>query len=213
MKWVSEPLIQKIEKMTRTIAELESKLSKTMTDQIDPPEADPSPLNQKIEDMAEVIAELEKKLAVREKAVVADPPSEPPAPDPPLPLCTTCEARLQQIEELCEGNAELKKALAYKEDEGKLMYAAAVSQLNEFASEKKRLEKFEKVIDQQKKELKGYETIVVQQRGELKEYEITIEQQKRELKNADLKIRMAGAGIWDNESGGLTNETAEPGKR
>lgn len=208
MKWVSEPLIQKIEKMTSTIAELESKLSrqaKTMADQIDPPETDPSPLNRKIEDMTEVIAELEKRLAIKEKAVVVDPPSEPPAPDLQLPLCITCEARLQQIEELYEGNAELKKALAYKEDEGKLMYAAAVSQLNEFASQKKRLEKFEKVVDQQKKELKEYEAIVVQQRGELKECEITIEQQKRELKNADLKIRMAGAGIWDNESGGLTN--------
>lgn len=210
MKWVSEPLIQKIEKMTRTIAELETKLShkeKTTAIRNDPPEIDPSPLIQKIEDMADVIAELEKKLTLKEKAMAVDPSEriEPPVPDPLPLLCTTCEARLQQIEELYEGNAELKKALAYKEDEGKLMYAEAVSQLNEFASEKKRLEKYEKVVDQQKKELKEYEMIVDQQKKELREYEITIEEQKKELKNADLKIRMAGAGTWDKESGGLTS--------
>lgn len=208
MKWVSEPLIQKIEKMSKTIADLENKLSrkaKVMANNIDPPEIDPLPLIQKIEDMTAVIAELEKKLMLKEETIAADPPERIalPAPEPsPLP-CTTCEAHIQQIEELCEGNAGLKKALAYKEDEGKLMYAEAVSQLNEFASEKKRCEKYEKVVDQQKKELKEYEMIVEQQKKGLKEYEVTIEEQKKELKNADLKIRMAGAGTWDNESGGL----------
>lgn len=209
MKWVSEPLIQKIEKMTKTIAELENKLSrktKPMTKRIDPPETDPSPLLQKIEDMTAVIADLEKHLILKEEAIATDPSEHiaPPTPELEPLLCTTCEAHVRKIEELYEGNAELKKALAYKEDEGKLMYAEAVSQLNEFASEKKRCEKYEKVIDQQKKELKEYEMIIEQQRKDLKEHEMTIEGQKKELKNADLKIRMAGAGTWDSESGGLT---------
>lgn len=209
MKWVSEPLIQKIEKMTKTIAELENKLSrktKPMAKRIDPPENDPSPLLQKIEDMTAIIAELEKKLILKEVSIATDPLEyiAPPTPKLEPPLCTRCGTYVRKIEELYEGNAELKKALACKEDEGKLMYAEAVSQLNEFASEKKRCEKYEKVVDQQKKELKEYEMIVEQQRKGLKKYEMTIERQKKELKNADLKIRMAGAGTWDNGSGGLT---------